>query len=123
MIKVFIVDDQPAARDGLRMWLNLAEDVTVVGEAGDGASAISLVPASTPDIVLMDVAMPGMDGISTTRCLRALTPRTAVIMVSLYDDVETRTGATSAGAVEFVPKHQVDQTLLDTIRRVAAKAA
>ena len=120
-IRVLLVDDQPAVRQGLRIRLVLEPDVEVVGEAGDGAGAISLAQSLRPDVILMDVRMPGMDGISAVRTLRAVAPESAVVILSLYDDASTRAGAEEAGAAAFVAKHQVEETLLAAIRRAASR--
>ncbi len=119
-IRVLIVDDQPAVRRGLKMRLELEPDVEVIGEAGDGAAAIALATEAQPDIVLMDVEMPGMDGISATRALRAAAPHSAVVVLTLYDDTATRARAKEAGAAAFVAKHQVETALLDTMRQVTS---
>jgi DNA-binding NarL/FixJ family response regulator len=119
-IRVLLVDDQPAVRQGLRIRLVLEPDVEVVGEAGDGAGAISLAQSLRPDVILMDVRMPGMDGISAVRTLHAVAPESAVVILSLYDDASTRARAEEAGATAFVAKHQVEETLLAAIRRAAS---
>ena len=116
-IRVLLVDDQPAVRQGLRIRLVLESDVEVVGEAGDGAEAISLAQSLRPDVILMDVRMPGVDGISTARTLRAVAPEGAVVILSFYDDARTRARAEEAGVAAFVAKHKVEETLLAAIRR------
>ena len=116
-IRVLLVDDQPAVRQGLRIRLVLEPDVEVVGEAGDGAEAISLAQSLRPDVILMDVRMPGVDGISTARTLRAVAPEGAVVILSFYDDARTRARAEEAGVAAFVAKHKVEETLLAAIRR------
>ncbi len=118
-IRLLLVDDRPAVRRGLRIWLALEPNMEVVGEAGDGAEAISLARALHPDVVLMDVEMPGMDGISATAALRQVVPHSAVVILTLYDDAATRTRAQEAGAAAFVAKHRMEETLLAEIRRVA----
>jgi len=120
-IRVLLADDQPAVRQGLRIRLVLEPDVEVVGEAGDGAGAISLAESLRPDVILMDVRMPGMDGISASRTLRTAARESAVVILSLYDDAKTRTRAEDAGAAAFVSKHQVEETLLAAIRRAASR--
>ena len=120
-IRVLLVDDQPAVRQGLRIRLVLEPDVEVVGEAGDGAGAISLAESLRPDVILMDVRLPGMDGISVVRTLRAVAPESAVVILSLYDDAKTRARAQEAGAAAFVAKHKVEETLLAAIRRAASR--
>ena len=121
-IRVLLVDDQPAVRQGLQIRLVLEPDVEVVGEAGDGAGAISLAQSLRPDVILMDVRMPGMDGISAVRTLRAVAPESAVVILSLYDDAKTRARAQEAGAAAFVAKHKVEETLLAAIRRAASRS-
>ena len=118
-IRLLLVDDRPTVRRGLRIWLALQPDLEVVGEASHGAEAISLARALRPDVVLMDVEMPGMDGISATAALRSLAPQSAVVILTLHDDAATRTRAREVGAAAFVAKHQMEETLLAEIRRVA----
>ena len=119
-ISIVLVDDQAAVRRGLRMRLTMETDVEVVGEAGSGEAALRLVRSLSPDVVLMDVEMPGMDGIDATAALRAAAPQVAVVVLSLYDDARTRARAREAGAAAFVAKHQAKTTLLATIRRVVS---
>jgi DNA-binding NarL/FixJ family response regulator len=118
-VRLLLVDDRPAMRTGLRIWLALEPDLEVVGEASDGSEAISLTQAMRPDVVLMDVEMPGMNGISATAALRSLAPHSAVVILTLHDDAATRTRARDAGAAAFVAKHQMEEILLGEIRRVA----
>lgn len=118
-IRVLIVDDRPAVRQGLKIRLTLEPDVEVVGEAGDGAEAISLAESLQPNVVLMDIRMPGMDGVSATAALRTVAPGSAVVILSLYDDARTRARAKEAGAAAFVAKHRMEEALLGAIRQVA----
>ena len=122
MIRVLLVDDQAAVRHGLRLRLRVEPDVAVIGEAGDGATALELARKLDPDVVLMDVELPGMDGIAATTALRAAVPRTAVVILSLHDDAATRGRATAAGAVAFVTKHRMGDALLAAIQRAAGGA-
>lgn len=117
MIKLFLVDDQPSALRGLRQRLSLEPDIRVIGEACNGEDAVQLVPTLCPDIVLMDVAMPGMDGITATTELSHVCPQSAVVILSLYDDSATRERAQCAGAVAFVAKDRVEELLLWTVRQ------
>ena len=119
MIRVLIVDDQPAVRRGLHLRLSLEPEVEVIGEAEDGAEAISLARSLQPDVVLMDVRMPGMDGIEAAAALRAVARESAVVILSLDDDAKTRTRAKEAGAVAFVAKRRVEEELLAVVRRAA----
>jgi len=118
MISVLLVDEQSAVRQGLRIWLTTVPDVTVVGEAGSGEEAIRLAQTLSPDVVLMDVEMPSMDGITATAALRVAAPHVAIVILSLYDDARTRARAREAGALAFVAKHQAKTALLTTIREV-----
>lgn len=118
-VQLLLVDDRPSVRRALRIWLSLKPNLEVVGEAGGGAEAVSLAQALRPDMVLMDVEMPGMDGISATTALRSVAPQSAVVILTLYDDDATRARAQEAGAAAFVAKHEMEETLLAEIRRVA----
>jgi DNA-binding NarL/FixJ family response regulator len=118
-IRVLIVDDQPAVRRGLHLRLSLEPEVEVIGEAGDGAEAISLADSLRPDVVLMDARMPGMDGIEATAALRAVARESAVVILSLDDSAKTRTRAKEAGAVAFVSKRRMEEELLAVVRRAA----
>jgi DNA-binding NarL/FixJ family response regulator len=116
MIRLVLVDDQPAVRHSLRMRLSLEADLRVVGEASTGREALSLVQRLAPDVVLMDVAMPDLDGIAATAELRTSSPQSAVVMLSIADDAKTRARARAAGAVAFVEKSGATETLLSAIR-------
>jgi DNA-binding NarL/FixJ family response regulator len=122
-IRILVVDDEPAVRKGLRMRLALEPDVEVVGECCDGKAATELARELHPDVVLMDVSMPVMDGVSATLCLRTVAPDAAVVMLSLYDDLATTNRALAAGAAAFVPKRRMDNILLETIRKAAGRGA
>jgi two-component system response regulator NreC len=118
MIKLLLVDDQSIVRQGLRMRLLMEPDIVVIGEASSGEQALELVQLLSPDIVLMDVEMPGMDGITATAALRDNTPKSAVVMMSIHDDAHTRTRAQAAGAAAFVEKSGTLEVLLATIRQI-----
>ena len=118
-IRVLIVDDQPAVRRGLHLRLSLEPEVEIIGEARDGAEAISSASSLQPDVVLMDARMPGMDGIEATAALRAVARESAVVILSLDDDAKTRTRAKEAGAVAFVAKGHMEEELLAVVRRAA----
>src|SRR5690242_18988203 len=90
MITTLLVDDQRAVRAGLRMRLALEPDILVVGEADTGAKALELAPALDPTVIILDIEMPGMDGITTARLLLAVAPPSAIVMLSLHDDAATR---------------------------------
>jgi DNA-binding NarL/FixJ family response regulator len=119
MIRLLLVDDQPILRRVLRMHLALEPDMSIIGEAGDGAEALALAQALHPDVIVMDVVMPGVDGITATQALRAREPAIAVVMLSMYDDAATRLRARIAGAAAFIGKHEPTDVLVQAIRNAA----
>lgn len=119
MIRLLLVDDEVSVRRGLRMQLELEPDVSVVGEAGDGETAVRIAPGLCPDVIVMDIRMKGMDGIAATRALCDTCPDAAVVMLSLQDDQATKDLASRAGARAFVGKHEAATQLITTIRGVA----
>jgi DNA-binding NarL/FixJ family response regulator len=121
-IQVLLVDDEPKVLHGLRMRLAIEADISVVGEASDGGTALALATELSPDVVVMDVNLPVMDGIAATRRLSAHVPQTAVVILSLQDDQPTISRALSAGAVAFVAKHRADGDLLAAIRTAATSS-
>jgi DNA-binding NarL/FixJ family response regulator len=118
-IRLYLVDDEPHVRRGLRMRLEMEPDFEIVGESGDSAGAITGITATRPDVVLMDIELPGQDGIRTTASLSKTLPETAVVMVSMRDDPATRAQAREAGAAGFVGKHEIDFALTRAIRSAA----
>lgn len=121
MIRLLLVDDEPVILKGLRMRLAAEPDITIVGEALDGATALALAPALLPDIVLMDFQMPHMDGIATTKALRRICPNVAVIVLTIRDDTAAHKRAEGAGASAFITKRVSPKELLAAIREVADK--
>ena len=118
-IRVLIADDHGAIRVGLRLMLESANDIVVVGEASDGATAIRQATALRPDVVLMDVRMPGLDGIAATeRIVRAALSR--VLILTTFDVDEYVFGALRAGAGGFLLKTVESPALIDAVRRLAA---
>jgi NarL family two-component system response regulator LiaR len=113
---VLIVDDQPVIRRGLRMWLDLETDLAVVGEAATGEEALQIARCLQPDVVLIAVELPGMDGVAATAAIRAALPATQVIVLSLYADAPTRARALAAGAAAFIAKGSGDLELLASLR-------
>ncbi len=116
LVTILLVDDESSVRRGLRMQLELEPDMRVVGEACDGEDAIALALQLRPSLVLMDLRMPGMDGVQATGALYAAAPEIPVVLLSLQDDSATRARATAAGARAFVSKHERMTELLATIR-------
>ncbi|WP_052344412.1 response regulator [Thermocrispum municipale] len=118
-IRVLLADDHSAIRAGLAMVLDGADDITVVGEAADGNAAIRQVRALRPDVVLMDVRMPGLDGIAATREITAL-GGCQVLVLTTFDLDEYVYGALRAGAAGFLLKSVEPARLVEAIRSVAA---
>jgi DNA-binding NarL/FixJ family response regulator len=116
--RVLIVDDHELARAGLRSMLAGAPGLEVAGEATDGQEALALCRTLRPDLVLMDVRMPGPNGIAITRTLKEEHPTTSVIIFTMYDNPEYLLEALKAGAAGYVLKDSTRQELLTTIRRV-----
>jgi len=122
-IKLLVVDDVPSVRRGLRMRLSLESDLQVVGEAGSGEEALAVVRELEPDVILMDIEMPGIDGLVATSAMRSVAPQSAVVTLSLHDDAASREKALAAGATAFVGKHEASEALLLAIRDAAQPAA
>ena len=122
-LNVLLVDDQRLMRDGLRTLLELEPDMTVAGEAADGEEALARFRETRPDVVLMDVRMPGMDGVEATRRLRAMDPAAKVIILTTFDDDEYVFEGLRAGAVGYLLKALSGEELADAIRTVAAGGA
>jgi DNA-binding NarL/FixJ family response regulator len=122
MIRVLLVDDQAVVRRALRVRFHLEPDLAVVGEARTGREALTLAQTLTPDVVLMDIAMPEMNGIEATAALRRVVPQSAVVILSISDDAHTRGRVQAAGAVALVEKRGATETLLAAIRQAAAQA-
>ena len=120
MISVLLVDDQTLIRMGMRLVLEAAGDLTVVGEAGDGSAALTQVAALDPDVVLMDVRMPGMNGIEATGRIAADHPRSRVLILTTFDLDEYAFEALRAGASGFLLKDARPDELVSAIRAVAA---
>lgn len=121
--RILIVDDQRLMREGLRTLLELEPDFAVAGEAGDGAAALEAYEASTPDIVLMDIRMPGMDGVEATRRLRARHPGARVIILTTFDDEAYVFDGLRAGAQGYLLKDLSGNELATAIRTVMAGGA
>lgn len=120
MIRVVLVDDQALVRTGFRLILDSSPDVRVVGEASDGAAAVAITQELTPDVVLMDIRMPGVDGVAATRqiCSGGATPATRVVVLTTFDLDEYVYAALQAGASGFLLKDTLAPDLLSAIRVV-----
>ncbi|MFT4228850.1 MAG: response regulator transcription factor [Microbacterium sp.] len=117
-IRILLVDDQELIRMGFRLVLEAEPDLTVVGEAGDGEAAVRVARAVEPDVVLMDVRMPGVDGIAATAQIVTALPRTRVLVLTTFDLDEYAFGALEAGASGFLLKDAQRAELVAAIRAV-----
>jgi NarL family two-component system response regulator LiaR len=115
-IRVMIVDDHLMVRDGLRMFLSVYEDIIVVAEADDGEQAVALCPGVTPDVVLMDLLMPNMDGFEATRRIRSEDESIQVIALTSFAEQELVEKAFRAGAISYLIKDVHSEKLAETIR-------
>lgn len=120
MIRVVICDDQAIIRDGLEMLLKLERDIEVVGLAQDGAEGVDLTAEKSPDLVLMDLKMPGMNGVEATRRIRAQHPDTKVLVLTTYDDDEWVFDAIRAGASGYLLKDTRREEVFEAIRGTVA---
>ncbi|MGC7096374.1 response regulator [Amycolatopsis lurida] len=119
-IRVVLADDQPLIRSGLRVLIADTDDLTVVGEAGTGTEAVRLAGEARPDVVVMDLRMPGMDGIEATRQITAGDDPPHVLVLTTFDDDEHVYGALRAGAAGFLVKDMALDDILAAIRVVAS---
>ncbi len=118
-IRILVVDDHTLFREGLTALLVMAPDTEVVGEASTGAAAIAQADAATPDIVLMDIMMPDMNGIEATRRILADHPQTGIIMLTMLEDDDSLFAAMCAGARGYILKGADKAEVLKTVRAVA----
>jgi len=119
-ISIIVVDDQTLIREGLAALLDMTPGLTVVGKAGDGRQALVLVAELMPDVVLMDVRMPGMNGVAATREIHARYPRTRVIVLTTFDHDEYVFESLRAGAAGYLLKNADPDHLAEAIRAVHA---
>ena len=117
-IKVLIVDDHAIMRDGIRALLSIHNDIEAIGEASEGKEAIEKVRELVPDVVIMDIAMPGMDGMEATRRIVKEKPRVKVLVLTQHDNKEYVLSAIKSGATGYVPKRALGSELISGIRAV-----
>ena len=117
MVRILLVDDDQEVRQGWRMRLTLEPDIKVVGEALNADMAVKLAEQCQPDLILLDIRMPGKGGLAVIRQLYQAAPACKVIIVTLYDSPDYRFRAKEAGAVAFVAKQEQPETLLTAIRQ------
>ena len=122
-IRVLLVDDQQCVLDSMKISLEMEGDMLVVGLADDGESGVALAKQVHPDVVIMDVMLPGISGIEAAARLSAAAGPISVVMLSMYDDKVTRARALAAGAVDFVGKYEPVENVVEAIRRVSRHAA
>lgn len=119
MIRILIADDHEVVRDGLRLILETEEDFEVVGEAGDGAVAVQLAEQLQPDVVLMDLRMPGMDGLQAMEHIHSKWPKVAVVILTTYNEDDLMIRGLRAGARGYLLKDTTRQTLFNSLRAAA----
>jgi DNA-binding NarL/FixJ family response regulator len=117
-IKVMLVDDHAIMRDGIRALLSLHNDIVIVGEASEGQEAIYKARELAPDVIVMDIAMPGMDGLEATRRIAKQSPKTKVLILSQHDEKEYILSAIKAGCAGYMPKRALSSELVSAIRAV-----
>jgi len=117
-IKLLLVDDHSLLRDGLRRIFSLHEDMEVVGEAADGQAACALAKAHKPDVVLMDINMPGMNGIEATRQIKREVPEASIIALTIHDDEEYIYELVKAGVSAYILKDIETNALVEAVRKV-----
>ncbi|NUM46219.1 MAG: response regulator transcription factor [Anaerolineales bacterium] len=122
-ITILLVDDHSVVRLGLKAYFATLSDLHVIGEVGSGQEAVKLVEQHAPDVVLMDLIMPGMDGVETTRQVKRVSPRTQVIVLTSYHDDEHIFPAIRAGALSYLLKDMDPDDLADAVRRAHAGEA
>ena len=122
-ITVVLADDHPVLREGIRNLLEQQPDIKVVGEAGNGHEAVAMVRALEPDIVLMDVVMPRLNGVEATKQIKRSNPTTAVLILSAYDNDRYVLGLLDAGAAGYLLKNATGQEVIQAIRSVYAGEA
>jgi DNA-binding NarL/FixJ family response regulator len=122
-IRIFIADDHTLFRDGLKALFDSRDDIELVGEAADGKTAVAGAAETQPDIILMDIQMPGVNGIEATRQIVGTSPHIGVIVVSMLEDDDSVFAAMRAGARGYVLKGADQEQMLRTIRSVAAGEA
>ncbi len=119
VIRVILADDHAVVRAGLKAVLGTAKDIAVVGEAGTGREAVDLVLALNPDVVIMDLSMPTMDGVAATKALVAAASRTRVLVLTMQAEEEYLLPLLAAGASGYLMKNVADRDLVDAVRAVA----
>jgi DNA-binding NarL/FixJ family response regulator len=123
VIRVVIVDDHAVVRSGLQSLLDTAEGIDVVGAASDGSAAIEVVESTTPDVVLMDLSMPGVDGVEATAAITQAHPEVAVVVLTSFSEPSRITAALEAGAIGYQLKDAAPDDLIAAVRAAAVGGA
>lgn len=121
MIKILLAEEQENVRRGIRMRLDLENDIVIVGETDDGWNTLQLAREHSPQVVVTSIELSGMDGFQLTERLSRDIPDCRMVILSLYDDLQTQTKASQAGASFFVSKQESDDKLIAAIRSAAKK--
>ena len=119
MIRILIADDHDVVRDGLKLILETEDDFQVIGEVGDGAKAVQLTEELQPDVILMDLRMPGMDGLQAIEKIHAKWPKIAVVILTTYNEDDLMMRGLRAGARGYLLKDTNRQTLFNSLRAAA----
>jgi len=114
-IRILLVDDHKIVRQGVRAFFDAQEGIEVIGEAGSGAEAVKMIEEHVPDVVLMDLIMPGMDGVEATRRAKSISPRTQIVVLTSYHDDEHIFPALQAGALSYILKDVAMDELADAV--------
>ena len=117
-IRILLADDHAIMRDGIRALVGLHDDIEIVGEASEGRETIDKVQELEPDIVVMDIAMPGMDGLEATRRIKNKHPKVKVLVLTQYNNREYILSAIKAGAAGYVPKRALGSDLISALRAI-----
>jgi two-component system response regulator NreC len=120
-INVMLVDDHAILRDGIRALISLHDDVEIIGEACDGKEAVEKALELEPDVVIMDITIPGMDGLEVTRRIKKKNAKIRILVLTQHDDKEYVLSSIKAGAAGYVPKKAMGSELLSTIRTVHSR--
>ncbi len=119
-IRILLADDHVLVREGTRRILEREPDLEVIAEAGDGREAVALATRERPDVAIVDISMPVMNGIEATKGIKAASPKTAVLVLSAYDDDEYVFAILEAGAAAYLLKNARSSQVIDAVRRVCA---
>ena len=118
-IRVMLADDHPVARAGIRKFLNKATDIEIIAEASDGIQALDLAKKLVPDVLLLDIELPGIKGVEVARELQALGSPVKILVLSTYDDKQFIFGLLGNGAAGYLTKEEVPETIVEAVRGVA----